>query len=174
MSCDVIKMKTCFKSACLTRGLLRSVVFLHMYNEIVYKIAFLSIPSFSLSGISRWVDQTRFVTDFDYFFFQTDSFSTDSSSISSILVFGTNVSRRLPFITLPAIFPKISTATHGKRTKSKIFSNPQSWPAWMTNSENGKSLLFSNIPNDVGLRLPRGDWLIERSVWVTQFNFADF
>ena len=28
---------------------------------------FLSIPLFSLSGISSWVDLIRFVTDFDFF-----------------------------------------------------------------------------------------------------------
>ena len=33
---------------------------------------------------------------------------------------------RLPFITLSAIFPKIAAATHKKRTKSTISSNPQS------------------------------------------------
>ena len=29
-------------------------------------------------------------------------------------------------------FPQTATATHGKRTKSTISSNPQSWPVWMT------------------------------------------
>ena len=53
---------------------------------------------------------------------------------------------RLPFITLSAIFSKIAAATHGKRTKSTISSNPQSWPAWMT-FELRKSI--SDIPNDV-------------------------
>ena len=42
------------------------------------------------------------------------------------LQFCTNVLRRLPFITLSAIFPQIAAATHGKRTKSTISSNPQS------------------------------------------------
>ena len=86
---------------------------------------------------------------------------------------------RLPFITLSAIFSKIAAATHRERTKSTISSNPQSWPAWMT-FELRKST--SDIPmtsaSDVEPRLPRDDWLNERSAWVqrspTQVNFADW
>ena len=73
------------------------------YNEIVYKhrksimkLPFLSIPLFSIFRISSWVELTRFVTDFDFFFFKR-------TIVLSIIInysnFGTNVSRRLKFIT---------------------------------------------------------------------------
>ena len=84
------------------------------------KLSFLSIPPFSLSGISRWVDLTRFVTDFDFFFKRTILLLINYNFFN----FGTNVSRRLPFITLLAIFPQNAAATHGKRAKSAISSNP--------------------------------------------------
>ena len=84
------------------------------------KLSFLSIPPFSLSGISRWVDLTRFVTDFDFFFKRTILLLINYNFFN----FGTNVTRRLPFITLLAIFPQTAAATHGKRAKSTISSNP--------------------------------------------------
>ena len=40
----------------------------HGTMELFIKLPFLSIPPFSLSGISRWVDQTRFVTDCEFLF----------------------------------------------------------------------------------------------------------
>ena len=101
----------------------------HGTMKLFIKLPFLSIPPSSLSGISRWVDQTRFVTDCEFLF---SSGQFHYYFIINFFNFGTKVSRRLPFITLSAIFPKIATATHGKWTKTTISPNPQSWPVLVT------------------------------------------
>ena len=41
-----------------------------VHRKSIMKLHFLSIPLFSLSGISSWVVYWRFVTDFDFFFFK--------------------------------------------------------------------------------------------------------
>ena len=86
------------------------------------KLLFISIPLFSLSGISSWVVYPRFVTDFD-FFFQKDNFITNSSSISSISV---PMYQEEFHYRIIGNSPRIAASRHRKQTKSTISSNPQS------------------------------------------------
>ena len=99
------------------------------YNEIAYKIVF-SLYSSLLS--IRYFDMGRSNKVRHWFRFFLSNGQLFYSFIINFFNFGTNVSRRLAFITLSQIFPKITAATHGKRTESRISSNSQSWPAWMT------------------------------------------
>ena len=142
------------------------------------RLHILSISLFSLSDISSWVDLARFVTKLNFFFKQFYY-----QFIINFFNFGTNVSRRLSFITLLTIIPQIVAKTHENRTKSTIPPiRKVNLRGWLWNSENGKPLLFSDIPIDVSewrrTKVAIGDWLIERSVLVkmssTQVNFADW
>ena len=66
----------------------------------------------------------RFVTNYD-FVFSNGQF--DYLFFVNFFNFGTNVSRRLPFIALSVFFSQIAVATHGKRSKYTIFHNAQTY-----------------------------------------------
>ena len=91
--------------------------------------------------------------------------------------FSTYVSRRLPFIALSA--PQLPLQ-HTENWQSLRFPpiRKVDLREWPLNPETGKPLLFNDIPNDVSewcrTAVARGDWLIERSVWVQRsFTQAD-
>ena len=108
-------------------------------------------------------------------FFQTDNFITNSSSISSILV---PMYQDDFLLSHYRQFSPNLTPPHTEYGQSLRFPpiRKVDLRGWPLNSENGKSLLYSDtcITNDVSewfrIEVARGAWLIERSAWVQRLS----
>ena len=140
-------------------------------RTLIIKLPFLSTLYFSLLSVRYFelYNLPKVRHRFRLLFIQTDNFITNSSSISSILVpmyqedFHLWHYQQFP----PKLLPQ-----HTENGQSLRFPQIRkvNLHGWHLNSESGKPLLFSDIPNDVSERcqteVAHSDWLMERSVWV--------
>ena len=92
-----------------SEGTMKYFITSQIYNKIAFSL-FASL--LSIQYLSSWVDLTRFVTDFAFFF-------SNGQFIVNFFNFRTNVSRRLPFIALLAVSPK--NCRRNTRKKDKVY-----------------------------------------------------